>query len=300
MYITPAQYHADPCETPSLSASTAKTLAFRSAAHAWLEHPRFGRSPENATDDSQDSESMTKGTIIHELVLGKGSGLVVIEADNFRTNAAKAERDAALAAGKTPVIAAKMEYYQIVADKIRKRIVELIERPIPTAREVCIEWQYHLENKSPGLSPDRFVLCRSMLDAVDLETGYILDLKTSRSANQLYIEKAFCSNPLGYDIQAETYRMAVEDLKPDLAGRVKMDFAFAEIEPPYSVTIGRPSAAMQALGRSRWARAAEKWDRCLRRGVEAKHWPHYADKIVTLYPPTYEVSREEEIIQCEL
>jgi PDDEXK-like domain of unknown function (DUF3799) len=279
--ITPAQYHADPCWTPSLSASTAKTIILKSPAHACLEHPKLGGVSRETTD------SMDKGTIIHELVMGKGSGIVIVEADDFRTKAAQAIRDEAFAAGKTPVIAKKMEAYQFAADKIICGITELIGRPIPTQREVCIEWEYKLVSGA-------MVLCRSMLDAVDLEAGFILDLKTCASAHQLDVERACCN--MGYDIQGAAYEMALGGLKPELMGRIDIVFAFAETEGTFSVTPGRFSGPMKALGDSRWNRAAEKWNECLK----SNKWPHYTSKVVTLYPPVYEIAREEEIRQCEL
>ena len=290
--ITPAEYHADPCEVPSLSASAAKTIILKSPAHCWLEHPRLGQR------SRESSDSMGDGTIIHELVLGKGSGIVVVEANDFRTKAAQEQRDAAYAAGKTPVIAKKMEAYTYAADQIRKRITDLLQRPIPTLREVCIEWTYTLDRRIPGKDEKAIVLCRSMLDAVDLETGLIFDLKTPEAGPQLNIEKKMCN--MGYDIQAVAYTLAVEQLVPALAGRVTTAFAFAEIEPPYSVTIGMPSGAMRSFGESRWHRAADKWQACLSAGRASKHWPHYADRIVSLYPPVYEIQREEEIIGAEL
>src|SRR5215831_5713580 len=42
VYAMPAaQYHADPCPTPSLSASIIKLICLDSPAHAWTAHPKL-------------------------------------------------------------------------------------------------------------------------------------------------------------------------------------------------------------------------------------------------------------------
>src|SRR5688572_24266058 len=63
--ITPADYHLDPCVTPSLSSSIAHTLVTKSPLHAWTEHPRFGALR------SESSKAQDEGSIIHKLLLGK-------------------------------------------------------------------------------------------------------------------------------------------------------------------------------------------------------------------------------------
>ena len=42
-------YHADPGETPTLSASIAKRIVNESPLHAWLKHPRLGGLPDEPT-----------------------------------------------------------------------------------------------------------------------------------------------------------------------------------------------------------------------------------------------------------
>ena len=64
-------------------------------------HPRLGGAQDDEDDAPSDRDSKAKelGTLVHRLVLNKGGDIVVIQADSFRTNAAKAERDLAKAAG---------------------------------------------------------------------------------------------------------------------------------------------------------------------------------------------------------
>jgi hypothetical protein len=42
--VSTAEYHADPCAQPSLSASIARELIHKSPLHAWQVHPKLGNS----------------------------------------------------------------------------------------------------------------------------------------------------------------------------------------------------------------------------------------------------------------
>src|SRR5262245_29477228 len=101
--ISPAQYHADPCPAPSLSSSIAKMLCLESAAHAQYAHPRLN--PAGAGDDAD--ERFDIGTAAHALLLEGTTAIAVIDAKDYRTNAAKDARDAAYAAGLTPLLKAR-------------------------------------------------------------------------------------------------------------------------------------------------------------------------------------------------
>src|SRR4051794_7079341 len=96
--VTADEYHADPCEQPSLSVSIATEMTRRSPLHAWQLHPKLGglrREPTSAMDD---------GTLIHALLLGKGLDRVaVFDVPDFKKKAAQEARDSATAEGKCVV-----------------------------------------------------------------------------------------------------------------------------------------------------------------------------------------------------
>src|SRR3990167_1259095 len=84
-----ADYIKDPAPQPSLSASLAHVLLTRSPKHAWLAHPRLN--PAWEPDESEARQDI--GTIVHALLLeGDASRVVVIEAEDYRTKAAKEAR----------------------------------------------------------------------------------------------------------------------------------------------------------------------------------------------------------------
>ena len=265
-----ASYHADPCEEPSLSQSTAAILVNRSPLHAWQQHPRLGGT-------RRSSGAMDTGTLIHSLVLGKGGEKVcVIDVDSFRTKAAKEERDAALAEGKVVMKAAEYAEAEGVATAIIERLASYGINLDAGEQEVKVEWR------------EGDVLCRGMLDALDVGERTIYDLKTSRSADlhtcQTHILK------YGYDIQGAAYRSAVGKLYPELVGRLKFVLLFAELEPPYAVTSLELDPAFRALGESKWQRAVATWAECLRLG----QWPGYVRKTTLVTPPFWALMEEEE------
>ena len=60
--LSAEEYHADPCPTPSLSSSIARTLLASSPHHAWWEHPRF-----NPGRVREEDEKFDLGTAAHAL-----------------------------------------------------------------------------------------------------------------------------------------------------------------------------------------------------------------------------------------
>ena len=109
-----ALYHADPAPEPSLSASIANMLVDETALHAWHSHPRL-----NPRHQGRDANAaMDKGSVAHEVVLRKGGGIAVLDFKDWRTNAARAARDAARAKGLTPVLAKTAEEVRDIASSV--------------------------------------------------------------------------------------------------------------------------------------------------------------------------------------
>src|SRR5262245_43940260 len=88
--MTAAENHADVCPEPSLSAGLSKTLIDDSPRHAQNEHARLN--PDRQDDEAQ---VLDIGTAAHALLLEGDTGVVVIEASDYRTKLAREARDAA-------------------------------------------------------------------------------------------------------------------------------------------------------------------------------------------------------------
>lgn len=270
--LTPERYFADPCATPSLSSSIANVIDSESPLHAWSRHPRFGgvkRAPTKAFD---------RGSLSHALLLGSGKDVSIIEADDYKTKAAQADRDEAREAGLVPVLAADYEDAKRTAEKLRQRFAEL-GIVLDGQSELTALWTERARNGGE-------VQCRGMIDHLKPPTIY--DLKSIRSAKHDMCRKHI--ETYGYAIQGAAYERAIERIYPALTGRVRFVFVFFELEPPYAVTPIRLSGSFRHIGSRAWQRSVDAWEECLRTGS----WPGYADEIVTLEPSPWALSRDEE------
>src|SRR3990172_2067727 len=87
-------------ECPTLSASIAHTLLTQSPRHAWFSHPRL-----NPAQQPEEAEIADIGSVAHHVLLaGDTRAIVLIDAKDYRTNAAKEARDAARANGGIPLL----------------------------------------------------------------------------------------------------------------------------------------------------------------------------------------------------
>lgn len=271
---SPAEYLADPCASPSLSSSIAHTLVNRSALHAWNEHPKLGRKKRDATKE------MDRGGLVHQLLLGTGPGIVIVDAKDWRTKIAKATREEARKTGKLAVLAKQFDELRTVTQILERKMVEEFGLVIDDATELVIEWT------ESSLILEKPVLCRAMLDHFSRGRRQIIDIKTCDSAHP----RACLAHVInyGYLIQHAAYVSAVSALHPELAGRLDFVFVFVETEPPYVVTPIRLDGQLREIGDMNWRKAVERWGECL----AAKEWPPYTREILTLEAPPYLLNRE--------
>jgi hypothetical protein len=276
---TPEEYKKDPCETPSLSASTAHKLISKSAMHAWSAHPKFGMLDEDDEEDDaeeEDSAAKDNGSIIHNLLLGKGADFEVIDFDSWRKKAAKEAKAEAKAAGKLPILTHRFDELQSAVEILRARL-RTKGYEFNGVSEIPVQW-YARGAQGP-------VLCRSMIDHGWLDQGISVDLKTIRNAHPEHIDRIFVEH--GYHIQDHAYTRAHESLYPELTGHVDLTFLFVEIKPPYAITPYRPDGASQEIGKQQWERAVQVWETCLRTGV----WPEYCSSRVDGQTPDWVIRK---------
>lgn len=272
--VTEAEYHADPCPSPSLSHSLAHTLVTESPRHAWLQHPKLGGVERIAT------KAMDEGAILHKLLLGAGADFEMVVADDWRTKAAKEERESIQAAGKIAILAHHFEKLKTAAERILKN-AENQGFPIYGQPEIAIAFD--------ELGRHSDVACRCRIDLI--RPDHILyDLKKVRSANPRDLSRIIFD--YGYDIQHMAYTRAYEKLVPDAVGRADFVFLFCETDPPYEVVAARLDGAMREIGQRRWTKAVMLWEKLLTEG--SFPWPGYADGAIVLDSPPYIVSRELE------
>ena len=79
-----ADYLGDPAPEPSVTAGILRELLSGTPRHVWESTPRL-----NAHAEPENKATFDLGSATHALFVGRGAALDVIQADNWRTNAAK-------------------------------------------------------------------------------------------------------------------------------------------------------------------------------------------------------------------
>jgi hypothetical protein len=234
--ISPDEYFA----LERFSSSTAKVLLAQSPLHA------------RAALKKKPTKLMDRGSVIHRLLLGKGKDYAVVQHGDWRTNAAKAARDAARAEGLVPVLAEDFEEYCTAAEAIRVRLADM-GLVLDGASELAFEWT--------EATPHGDVQCKGMADHVWLDTGRILDLKIIDDAAPARVERSAAS--LDHAVQHAAYTRALARIDPALVGRVQFLFAFCEPGEPHDVNLSEPDGVFRELGEQRWLRACATWANCV-------------------------------------
>jgi hypothetical protein len=268
--ISDEMYHSDPVPGGSLSSSGARKLLPPSCPAIYRYY---------ATRPSPPRKEFDFGHAAHMLVLGRGPELVVVDAKDWRTKAAKEKRDAAHAVGKVPILAAEHRKAQAMARAVRKHpIASAILNPEIGQPEQTLIWR----DEQNG------IWRRARLDWLPNDgTGrfIVADYKTTTSANPAAIQKTVYS--YGYHAQEDWYLDGVRSL--GLAADPAMVFIFQEKTPPYLITVIQLDAAARRAGRAMNRQAIDIYRQCREAGV----WPGYTDDIPLISLPAWADHYEE-------
>ena len=262
---------ADAPGIPALSASIAHLLATKSALHAWHAHPRL-----NPNYQQTESAEFDYGRAAHAVLLeGDESRLHVIEADDWRTKAAKEARDAARAEGKIPLLVRQVHKVRAMADAARAYVEasELAGIFADGAPEVSLKWQ------------EGDALCRSRLDWLTADFRTVLDYKTTMSANPVSFIGMVVS--YGYAMQEAFYRRGVRAVH---GKEPRFVFLLQEKESPYACSLVAFDPAMQDIGDKQVDYALQLWKHAMATG----QWNGYPRRIAHLEPPAWYLARAEE------
>jgi hypothetical protein len=275
-------YHADPVIEPSLSSSIAKILCMDSPAHAYAAHPRFTPSVE---DDAKLHFDV--GTIAHALILEGSDVAHVMQARNkegeivtdYRTKAAKEERNRVRAAGKVPILQHQWEEVQAMtfATRERLRIHKQADDAFTNGKpEQVIVWQ------------DEGIWCRSRIDWLHDSHLIIDDYKTTGiTANPETFTRSIFSN--GYDIQAAFYLRGLRAVFPEiLRGRDPIfRFIVQETFSPYALSVISLGPDVMSIAEKKVQFAIELWKRC----TTTNQWPAWPSSICYAELPPWEEER---------
>jgi hypothetical protein len=281
MSITPGIYSDIPLDAyvsdkltpaPSLSSGLAHTLITRSPLHAWTDHCRL-----NPAHCAEERGIFDIGTAAHEALLQGLDRCEVIEADDWRTKAAKEARECARAAGKIPLLTKHYEPLALMVETAKayiagSELAGLFDDGEPEATIIWQEGPIWLRARPDWLSADRA-----------LQISY---KTTSASANP----ESFIRGPLismGYAFAAGFYDRGLADV----AGTVpKSVFLVQETAPPFSCSLIALAPALADIASTQVERAITLWGQCMKSGK----WPAYPARIAYAEPTAWMISAEEE------
>lgn len=271
--MTAKEYHADPCPVPSLSSSIANIILSQSSLHAWYAHPKLNPKYEPANNAILDA-----GSVAHAILLeGSMERIVVIRANDFRTNLAKEERDRAWSLGLIPVLEGKLDKINQMVEAAKKYLDQselcgVLHRGKP---EQTMIWQ------------KGNIWCRARLDWITNDQLLILDYKTTAGSAE---PSAWIRNqmmPMGYDVQAGFYLNGADVLVNNMTRFV---FLVQENESPFACSLIGMSPAMLDLAQRKIEFAITLFGNAL----HTKRWLGYPNKICYAEPPAYATVQFEE------
>ena len=256
-----ATYHADKA---SLSVSGAKKLLPPSCPAKFFHDREHGQAPKAEFDF---------GHAAHSAVLGAGPVMRIVDAEDWRTKAAREQRDEIRAAGEVPVLRAEAEQVAGMASAIKAH---------PIASALLDRDHGKPEQSGYWHDADHDVLRRFRLDWLPETNGgrlIVSDYKTAISAEPGAIRKAVAN--YGYYMQHAWYVDGLHAL--EVAEDIAFVFIFQEKTAPYLVTVAELDAEAILLGRKRNDQALQVYAEC----TATNTWPPYSSEVELISLPAW-------------
>jgi hypothetical protein len=257
-----AEYQA----VKALSAGGAWILSEECPARYWQE------SPFNPEATAETRRAFDIGTALHLAVLEPdvlAQRVIVINTENYRTKSAQEAREAAYAAGKTPLLAREFALVEAMDLALRRHRIAA-ELLAGGRSEVSLFWQ----------DEDSGVACKARVDRIAPGWKHLIDLKTCASAApRAFQARAFDD---GHFLRAAWYlegAIAVTGTLPD-----SYIFVCVEKDPPHVVSCFTLDERALAWGAQIMRRALRRFARC----QAAQDWrAGYVQDITTLGLPSW-------------
>ena len=208
------------------------------------------------------------GHAAHKLVLGEGEEIVVTEWDDWRTKAAREERDEIRANGAVPLLFHEGEQVQAMADAIRRHPhAGPLFTPGNGIAERSIYWTHPETGVRVRVRPDWLM--------VRPDVTLVVDLKTAANASPDGFSKAIES--YSYHQQGALYLDGVHaaGLAPEGA---RFLFVVQSKKPPYLVTVRELKDQDQDIGRGRNEQALRIYAEC----VANDEWPDWTGPVTEI------------------
>lgn len=278
-YDLPAdEYHADPCKRPSLSSGVLSTIIDRTLADARQKHPRL-----NPDLEPEDSTKYDLGSVAHELLLGRGSGIVVIDADDWRTKVAKEQRDEAIAAGKQPCLAKVYDNASAMTEAARAYLAE-----DPENRDAFTNGYPEQVAACQLPTSSGPIWCRAMMDWRMADAPRIYDYKTFAPGPDPdgFVKYLFRE---GRDVQDPFYSAILAEIEGIDWQQVEFRYVVQDPNPPYVLSVVQLDEQARAFSRARMDWGMERWAAAGRAG----RWEGYRPRTHYVAAPAYEMTNWE-------
>ncbi len=259
VYDIPAeQYHADPAPEPSLSASIGNTLVNRSPDHARTKHPRL-----NPEFVPEEKDCFDLGAAAHNMVLRQDfwrEQIAVVDAKDWRTKAAKAEKAKAHEENRTPVLT---DQY----DELDRMVRAIEEHPQASKAfrngkpEQTLVWR----DAETGI----WMRCRPDWMPDNRQAPWP-DYKTTADARPATWDRRFLLDHGGL-MRAAFYEEGIRQVCG--VERPTLYYVVQETGAPYAVVcrVMDSSSQMMRSARGMLRKAVHTWADCLKSGK----WPSY-------------------------
>lgn len=264
--LTEEEYH----RLPALSAGGAFLLMNECPAIYWRHSPF---NPEAVPVKA--SGAMDIGTALHLAALEPArfaERVTVIDADAYRSNAAKAARDDAVEVGRVPLLVRDLDLVLTLSEALRKN--DYVAAMLEGAQfEVSFTWD--AETAAGHRLP-----CKARADIVTHD-GRIGDLKVSASASpEFFMRQAWNQ---GHYLRSPWYQDGWREAVAGMANLPEYWYVVVGNKPPHLVTVIGLDERATEWGRQVLRGALETLDQCLTRRI----WPPYEVKPVTIGLPAW-------------
>lgn len=269
--ISEADYRADPCPTPSLTQSACKLLIERSPRHAWEASPRL-----NPQFEADDDTKFDVGNVAHRLVLGRGKDFAIVKAADWRTKAARDEREILAKHGKIGILEHQFDQAVELHLAARKQLDQHQDADAFTegAAEVMIAWE------------EDGVWFRSLIDWLHDDLRTVDDYKSTAMSVAPHVI-GLRAEAGGWHIQAAFIERGLDILDPTGAGRRRYRFIAQETDKPHALTTMHMDEHWLTMGRKQVDAGVALW----RRSLAANRWPGYPPRAVVPEFPGFKESR---------
>lgn len=264
-------YHADPVIGGSLSSTGAKQLT-KSPAH-YRHYADVGMAPRAAFD---------RGHVIHKELLGEGADYAVLGFDSWRTKEAQAQRDAARAHGKIPIL-----------DKDFQPLLEIANFVMDDPHiGPWFTGKGRSELSIFHKNPEFGVWMRGRIDRVIERDGetVLIDVKTTQDADPALFGRTAAK--FGYDLQMAWYTTIWEALHPGQS--IRFLHVLVGLDEPHTLSIVELDDDFKFTGEQQMRLALERY----KAGKQTGDWPGYPTATPQLIgPPIYHINQfdDEEI-----